>query len=114
MDSAATSIPSLLLWTDVHASGAAFAPPLLVMMPPSINICNEIVNILEINYMSSIFQILLSLTSTSLVSILAWAALALLALVLGSRLYVYVMVIIIIVIIIKVILMMLIIIMIII
>ena len=30
--------------------------------------------------------------STSLISILAWAALALLALVVGSRLYVYVMV----------------------
>ena len=46
------------------------------------------------------FQILLSLTSISLVSILAWAALALLALVVGSRLYVYIMVAIVIIIVI--------------
>ena len=92
MSSPSTSIPPLLLWTDVHASAAVFTPPLLVLDPAN----HLIANILQINSLShQLFQILLSLTSISLVSILAWAALALLALVIGSRLYVYIMVIII-------------------
>jgi len=63
--STTTSIPSLLLWTDVSMSVAAFTPPLLALV---------------------------ALTTTSFIAILAWVALLLLTLILGGKVYVYVMV----------------------
>lgn len=63
--SSTTSIPSLLLWTDVSMSAAAFTPPLLALV---------------------------ALTTTSFIAILAWVALLLLTLILGGKVYVYVMV----------------------
>ena len=65
MAAPSSSIPPLLLWTDTHSSSAAFLPPLLLLV---------------------------ALTKTSLISVLAWLSLLLLAVVAGGRLYVFVMV----------------------
>lgn len=65
MAAPSSSIPPLLLWTDTPSSAAVFLPPLLLLV---------------------------ALTKTSLISVLAWLSLLLLAVVAGGRLYVFVMV----------------------